>query len=450
MFNTCCDLRKTFEVVAPCYPGERVKRQDVLPGQMVRPQGSNRIQSLARLQSMLRSKEYIAELKFDGERLQLHRDGDKFNLFSRKMIDWGPRGYSVFDIVAKQQIRAQSCILDGELVIWHTGLKQFVEFGNNKTVMFHVRKAWEDAGKHWELTDDEDEHKGGKVESEMSQLRVWYMAFDILYDDKEGSVINRPLRERHELLRRAVRALPDDQPIEMTPPGAKEPVFGAIKLLLPGSPWSQPVRANDPKHLQELMQHAVDNNEEGVVCKDLDSHWQKGDKSSAWIKFKPDYLPTEDLDVLIIGCYNGTGKNGGKLSQFLLGVAEKPRGGGDPCVFQSFCKVGSGMTQADLLFLQEHFASRLLPGGARGTQPPCYKVTGSLMETPDYWVKDPRESVVLTVKGDVRVITTSTFFTKFSLRFPRVTAVAKEKHWCALLLLAKSCGFAARCWFSFD
>ena len=30
--------------------------------------------------NLLRGKEYIAEVKFDGERIQLHRDGDKARL----------------------------------------------------------------------------------------------------------------------------------------------------------------------------------------------------------------------------------------------------------------------------------------------------------------------------------------------------------------------------------
>jgi IS1 family transposase len=135
VFNTCCDLRKTFEVVAPCLPNERVKRQDVIPGQMIRMQTSQRIQSQNKLLSTLRSKDYIAELKLDGERFQLHRDGDKVYYFSRTMNEHGPRGYDVFDTVVKQQVVSPTIILDGELVIWHTGLKQFVQFGNNKTVI---------------------------------------------------------------------------------------------------------------------------------------------------------------------------------------------------------------------------------------------------------------------------------------------------------------------------
>jgi hypothetical protein len=251
---------------------------------------------------------------------------------------------------------------------------------------------------------DEDAPSGGNGGSSldratdyMSQLEVWFMAFDILYDG-DHSVIDRPLSERQAILKEAVMPLPESAPsVTMTPKGALEPVCGAIKLLLPGSPWSRPV--TDADAVQAMMREAVDRNEEGIIFKDLNSQWQKGDRSTAWMKLKPDNLPTGDLvrhvgcqaavlmctraadcdlraclcaaqDLLIIGAYRGTGKRGGEvraasahlrcaepcgdgaaltrvcirgvlmqqISQFLMGFAEEPRGGGEPSVFRSFCK----------------------------------------------------------------------------------------------------------------
>jgi ATP-dependent DNA ligase len=42
--------------------------------------------------------------------------------------------------------------------------------------------------------------------------------------------------------------------------------------------------------------------DEGVILKDLDSKWEPSDRSTKWLKLKPDYIHSEsDLDVLIIG-----------------------------------------------------------------------------------------------------------------------------------------------------
>lgn len=41
---------------------------------------------------------------------------------------------------------------------------------------------------------------------------------------------------------------------------------------------------------------------EGIMVKDLDSSWDPGDRSTKWLKLKPDYMNTgSDLDVIIIG-----------------------------------------------------------------------------------------------------------------------------------------------------
>ncbi len=82
----------------------------------------------------------------------------------------------------------------------------------------------------------------------------------------------------------------------------------------------------------------------------------------------------------------------------------------------------------DLANLRTHLTPLLAPGG-RGNAPPCYCVTGSLEETPDYWIRDPRGSVVLTVKADVRLVASNRFSTPQSLRFPRVTSVRFDKRW---------------------
>ncbi|KAG5594746.1 hypothetical protein H5410_035978 [Solanum commersonii] len=91
--------------------------------------------------------------------------------------------------------------------------------------------------------------------------------------------------------------------------------------------------------------------DEGVVLKDLTSKWEPSDRSGKWLKLKPDYVrPGSDLDVLIIGLYclpkvsvwllcqlfswanftlstggyYGSGRHGGEVAQFLVGLAEPP------------------------------------------------------------------------------------------------------------------------------
>ena len=80
--------------------------------------------------------------------------------------------------------------------------------------------------------------------------------------------------------------------------------------------------------------------EEGIIVKALDSLWQSNDRSNAWLKIKPDYVHSNDIDAVIIGAFYGTGRHGGQVTQWLLALAKGPEGGAasTPSTFLSFCK----------------------------------------------------------------------------------------------------------------
>ena len=184
---------------------------------------------------------------------------------------------------------------------------------------------------------------------------------------------------------------------------------------------------NDIEH---QLWDRINNQEEGLVIKDLSSKWTPSERGNKWVKLKPDYLPTEDLDCLIIGGFYGTGKaRGGKISEYLLGIVEAPPSGAPPGTLpthvMSFAKVGIGMSEKVLVELRQKLDEHMLPAGKNHRPPRCYKVTDAAAERPDVWISHPSESVVLTVKADIRLVRSATFFAPYSLRFPRVTGV----HW---------------------
>ena len=55
------------------------------------------------------------EIKHDGYRVQVHRDGEAVRLFTRRGCDWSER-YPVI-AAAALKVRAQSFTLDGEVVV---------------------------------------------------------------------------------------------------------------------------------------------------------------------------------------------------------------------------------------------------------------------------------------------------------------------------------------------
>ena len=78
-------------------------------------------------------KEYLVETKFDGERLQVHIDGEKIKVFSRNGVDYNHVYESLIPLL-KENINCDSCILDGEIIVLEKNSLNMVPFGLNKVV----------------------------------------------------------------------------------------------------------------------------------------------------------------------------------------------------------------------------------------------------------------------------------------------------------------------------
>ena len=89
--------------------------------------------------------------------------------------------------------------------------------------------------------------------------------------------------------------------------------------------------------------------------------------TNSWVKLKPDYIDEmgKTLDLLILAGYYGHGTRGGKLSNFLVGVAD--RAGYHENMpeaemrFLSFCKVHHLACQLGLAREQTEMLAELCP-----------------------------------------------------------------------------------------
>jgi len=256
------------------------------------------------------------------------------------------------------------------------------------------------------------------------------MVFDILYNDTT-SCTHLTLDERHEQLRAAIR--PVAQGDASWPIGPKGVVKGRVVPVLPdpGSPFSTPMQTCE--EVSDKLQQAADALEEGIVLKSRASKWVPNERARGWVKLKPDYLPTEDLDCLVLGGYYGTGRQGGVVAQWLLGLAERRTTGHHPDRFLTFCRVGTGNSDAETRALND----RLGPHLRKGPRPDWVVATGDSSEKPHLWMDEARFSVVMQVKADVRPIRSKVFATSHSLRFPRVMAIRWDKPWRDVLTQAE-------------
>jgi bifunctional non-homologous end joining protein LigD len=108
--------------------------------------------------------DWVHEIKHDGYRLQVRRDGDAVRLFTRRGYDWSARYPAIASTAAK--LRARSFTLDGEAVVC----------GPDGVAIFDAL------------------HRHGTVSEAM------LYAFDLL--ELDGEVRGRPLGDRKKRLRR--------------------------------------------------------------------------------------------------------------------------------------------------------------------------------------------------------------------------------------------------------
>ncbi|KAJ7531081.1 hypothetical protein O6H91_14G031600 [Diphasiastrum complanatum] len=394
LFNVTCDLRLVCTKLRD--RTQRYNRHDIEVGKPVRPQLAARIANVESAWKKFRGKQVVVECKFDGNRIQLHKDGSDIHFFSRNFIDH-EQFKEAFSKVISDRIIPDKCILDGEMLVWNRVTNRFADFGTIPETAKAMNEGLE------------------------TDQQLCYIAFDILYAG-DGSVIHRPLRERHQLLKKFVN-----------------PVKGCLELLLPDDglnsernsgepPWS--ILPSSAEDADRFFKETVENRDEGIIWKDYDSKWEPGDRSGKWFKLKPDYIHTgSDLDALIIGGYFGSGRRGGEVAQFLLGLSEKSKSGGYPTRFLSFCKVGTGLADEECKALVQRLQPYFRENSRYSAPPSFYVVTNNAKERPDVWIDQPDKSVILEITSDIRTIKSDVFASPYSLRFPRVHRVRYDKPW---------------------
>lgn len=395
LFNVTCDLKLVCEKLRD--RNQRHKRQDIEVGKAVRPQLAMRVSDAHAAWKKLHGKDVVVECKFDGDRIQIHKNGAEVHYFSRNFLDHSEYAHGMSDIIV-QNVLDERCILDGEMLVWDTSLNRFAEFGSNQEIAKAARDGLD------------------------SDRQLCYVAFDILYVG-DTSVIHQTLKERQELLRKVVK--PVKGRLEILVPNG-----GLNAHRLPGEPYCSLIAYN-VDDIEKFFKETIENRDEGIILKDLGSKWEPSDRSGKWLKLKPEYIRAgSDLDVLIIGGYYGSGRRGGEVAQFLLGLAERPASNTYPRRFISFCRVGNGLSDEELdtvvSKLKPYFRKNEYP---KNSPPSFYQVTNNSKERPDVWIENPDKSIILSITSDIRTISSEVFSAPYSLRFPRIDRVRYDKPW---------------------
>jgi bifunctional non-homologous end joining protein LigD len=223
------------------------------------------------------------EFKWDGIRALAYVEGGRVRLMSRSGEDVTPR-YPEIHAMGRA-LGSREVILDGEVVALD-------EKG---------RPSFEEIQQRMGLTSESE------VRRKMKLVPVTYMVFDLLWRDGH-SLLAEPYTERRLLL-------------------------GELKLA--GASWQTPPWEEGGG--QVMLDASAKAGLEGVMAKKLDSHYEPGRRSSAWVKVK-----NRNRQELVIGGWlEGEGKRRGYPGALLVGYYDKSK-------FVYAGKVGTGFSEAML------------------------------------------------------------------------------------------------------
>lgn len=271
----------------------------------------------------------LAEFKIDGERIQIHKQGEKIELFTRSLENVSSNFPDIINMI--KLLSPKEMIAEGEIVAINPNNLRYLPFQN---LMRRRRKY--------------------KIQEAVKAFPVMLNLFDILFIDGNDTT-NLPFLERRRLLKFALKDNRSDR----------------IKLI-------EQTQVSCTKDIDAFMTKALENGCEGLMLKNPKTEYRAGARGWAWIKLKKEYSGKviDSMDLVVLGALHGKGRRVGKYGALLLGAYDRVND-----AFYTIGKVGTGFTDEILSLLSDRLSKLVLQGKSPRVE------AGSLMM--DVWF-EPR------------------------------------------------------------
>lgn len=264
--------------------------------------------------------------KYDGFRVQIHKDGDKVSMFSRNLEDMT---HMFPELIAGtlSQVKAKTAILDSEALAYNPASEEFLPFQ--------------------ETTKRRRKHN---IDEVAKQLPLKAFVFDLLYVDGK-SLIDTPLTERMEILNKVIEG-------------------NETLLPSPGKVFQK------PEELQMLLDDSISKGLEGVVAKRPDSGYVAGGRNFNWVKLKRHSAGdlTDTIDCVVLGYIYGKGKRAAfGAGALLVGLYDE-----EADSFVTVSRIGTGLTDDEW---------RSIKDKTKGMELDHKPARVTSLITPSVWVK---------------------------------------------------------------
>jgi DNA ligase-1 len=348
---------------------EGIKHVKVQVGKPIRPMLAERLPTAEEIIEKM-GGDVVMEYKLDGERAQIHKIGDKVEIFSRRLELITPTYPDVVKYT-KEYVKGKKVILEGEVVAVNIETGEYLPFQE----LMHRRR------KH-------------KVEEVMKQYPVAVIFFDVMFSDGRDFT-----REPYALRRKELERI-----IEQN----------EFARLVPAK------RTGDPKEVERYMEEAISQGGEGLMVKDPKATYNAGARGFGWIKLKREYRSelTDTIDLVIVGGIHGRGRRAGVFGAYLLAAYDKKRG-----VYPTITKIGTGFSDEDL----QRFPKLLKPYESEVRPPDVESIL-----VPDVWYRP--KLVIETIASEITLspiypagLNSVRSGSGLALRFPKFTGKLRDE-----------------------
>ena len=213
----------------------------------------------------------ICETKYDGIRLQVHRNGNEIRIFTRRLENIThalPEIVELFD----EHLPHDDYIVEGEVIATRDGKP--LPFQN---ILHRVRRKY-------------------NVEEAMENVPLKLYLFDVLY--YKEPMIDEPLMTRRQTLESIVDTSVDEM---------------NLSTMIVGTP-------ENIDEIEELFNSSIAAHHEGIMIKDASEPYIPGTRGKKMLKYKAE---PETLDMIIVGGTYGIGKRGDFVGSYLVALRDE-------------------------------------------------------------------------------------------------------------------------------
>ena len=228
------------------------------------------------------------EFKYDGFRLQLHRNGDKIKLYTRNLEDVTEQFPDVAKVI-KEHINSANYILDSEVIGIDPKTKKWLPF---QSISQRIKRKYD-------------------IHELVKQVPVMVNVFDAMQINNEN-LLKTPFEKRRKLIASIVKEV-------------------AEKLQM-----AKQLVTDNPDKAEKFYKEALAKGNEGIMVKSLSAPYKPGSRVGYGMKVKP---VMETLDLVIVGADWGEGKRSNWLSSFTIACVD------DNGNFLEIGKVGTGFKE---------------------------------------------------------------------------------------------------------